>query len=64
MSSPDKNIFSIAARQQLIALGWSVTDLAGKISHPRETVSKAIHSGKFPRVRRKVARKLNLTALL
>lgn len=64
MNSPDKNIFSIEARKRLVELGWSVSDLAKKISHPRESVSASIHRGKFPRIRRKVARKLNLSHLL
>jgi ribosome-binding protein aMBF1 (putative translation factor) len=64
MNPPDKNIFSIEARKRLVELGWSVTDLAKKISHPRESVSASIHRGKFPRIRRKVARKLNLSHLL
>ena len=60
MNPPDKNIFSIEARKRLVELGWSVTALAQKIKHPRESVSACIHQGKFPRIRRKVARKLNL----
>lgn len=64
MNSSDKNIFSIEARKRLVELGWSVSDLAKKISHPRESVSASIHRGKFPRIRRKVARKLNISHLL
>lgn len=64
MNSPDKNIFSIEARKRLVELGWSVSDLARRINHPRESVSAAIHRGKHPRIMRKVARKLSLSHLL
>lgn len=55
------NIFSIKARQRLVELNLNITELAAKVKHPRSTVSKAIHSGRFPNVRMKVAKKLNLT---
>lgn len=64
MNATDKNIFSIEARKRLVELGWSVSDLAKKIRHPRESVSASIHRGRFPRIRRKVARKLELSHLL
>lgn len=64
MDASDKNIFSTQARMRLVELGWSVTYLAKRIRHPRESVSASIHRGKFPRIRRKVARKLNLLHLL
>lgn len=64
MDASDKNIFSIEARKRLLDLGWTVTGLAHVIRHPRESVSAAIHRGKFPRIRRKIARKLSLTHLL
>lgn len=64
MNVSDKNNFSIEARKRLVELGWSVSDLARQIRHPRESVSAAIHQGKSPRIRRKVARKLSLTHLL
>lgn len=64
MNRPDKNIFSTEARKRLVDLGWSVSDLARKINHPRESVSAAIHRGMHPRILRKVARKLSLSHLL
>lgn len=61
MNLPDKNIFSIQARVRLVELGWSQKELAKKIGHPRETVNRAILTEKFPRIRRKIAKKLKLT---
>jgi ribosome-binding protein aMBF1 (putative translation factor) len=59
----DKNNFPSVARKRLIDLGWSVTVLAGKIKRPRETVSRAIHSNRFPHVRKQVAQKLKIELL-
>lgn len=60
LTPQDNNNFRKAARIQLIQLGWSVKDLAKKIDRPRETVSRAISTGRFPHVRRQVAKKLKL----
>lgn len=60
MAKTHNNKFSITARQRLIEMGLTITTLASKLNHPRTTVSTAIHSDKFPNVRRKVARRLNL----
>ncbi len=60
MPKPHNNKFSISARQRLIEMGLTIKGLAAKLDHPRSTVSTAIHSERFPNVRRKIARKLNL----
>ncbi len=60
MTEPDKNNFTIRAKVRLLELGWSVAGLARKIKCPRSTVSRAIHTNKFPNVRRKVARRLDI----
>jgi len=61
---PSKNNFSIEARKCLVEKGWTITHLGTLIGHPRETVSKAVRSSKFPNVRRKVAKKLGLLKIL
>lgn len=58
----DKNIFSVEARTALIKRGWSVSKLAQKARRPRESVSRAIHTNRFPLLRRKIAKILNLEA--
>lgn len=60
MPKQHNNKFSVTARQQLISMGLTITELAHKVGHPRTTVSTAIHSDRFPNVRRKITRKLNL----
>lgn len=60
MNAPHKNKFSTAARCKLIELDWSIKELARQLDHPRETVSKAIRSQRFPLVRAKVAKKLGI----
>jgi hypothetical protein len=60
MTKPHNNKFSLQARTRLLELGLSIKALALKLDHPRSTVSTAIHSDRFPNVRRKIARKLNL----
>lgn len=60
MPKPHNNKFSILARTRLIEMGLTISGLAAKLDHPRSTVSTAIHSARFPNVRRKIARRLNL----
>jgi plasmid maintenance system antidote protein VapI len=60
MAKTHNNKFSILARTRLVEMGLSIKALAHKLDHPRSTVSTAIHSDRFPNVRRKIARKLNL----
>lgn len=60
MTETDKNNFTSRAQHRLIDLGLSVAGLARKIKRPRSTVSRAIHSNKFPKVRARVARHLNI----
>lgn len=60
MPDNNNNKFSIAARTRLIELGWQVSTLAKKIQRPRSTVSSALHSERFPIVRRQIAAKLKL----
>ena len=40
--------------------GMSVTKLAEKVGHPISTVSRAINHGRYPRVRAKIERLLNV----
>jgi plasmid maintenance system antidote protein VapI len=60
----DKNIFSEEARIVLIKRGWTVNKLAEKIKRPRESVSKAIRSQRFPLLRKQIAAQLNLQHLI
>jgi len=60
VNSTDKNIFSIQARLRLVELGWSQVRLAKEIGCSREAVNRAIHTNKFPKVRRKLTRKIGL----
>lgn len=55
-----KNKFSSAARHRLLDLDLTVTELARQIGRPRATVSKSIHSDRFPHVRAAVVEKLGL----
>jgi DNA-binding transcriptional regulator WhiA len=52
--------FRRAARVELVHRELSITALADKLSLPRSTVSKAINSGRFPRVRAAIAKALAL----
>lgn len=61
MEHSHKNKFSRDARHRLLDMNLSITGLAKQLKRPRETVSKAIHSERFPLVRAKVAKKLGLT---
>jgi hypothetical protein len=60
MAPTHKNKFTSEARHRLLDLNLSITSLAKQLKRPRETVSKAIHSNRFPLVRAKVAKKLGL----
>ena len=60
MDSTHKNKFSNDARHRLLDLNLSITGLARQLKRPRATVSKAIHSNRFPLVRAKVAKKLGI----
>lgn len=61
VNTADKNNFPLEAKMRLLALGWSVAQLSRKIRRPRSTVSVAIHTNKFPKVRAAVAKKLGIT---
>jgi len=61
VTKTDKDNFSTNARKALIDRGWSMKQLADRIHRPCSTVSKAIHSGRFPLVRKSIAKALNLT---
>jgi len=61
MNRNHKNKFSKEARCKLIQLDMSITKLADELKRPRETVSKSIHSNRFPLVRKLVAKKLGIT---
>jgi ribosome-binding protein aMBF1 (putative translation factor) len=63
VTTSDKNIFSKAVRKDLVDRSMSVNELASKIKRPRETVSRAIHGKKFPRVREQIASFLELKNL-
>jgi lambda repressor-like predicted transcriptional regulator len=45
----------------LIERGQTVTSLSEEMCYPRTTISKAIHSDRFPRLRKRIARKLGIT---
>jgi lambda repressor-like predicted transcriptional regulator len=60
MPAPHKNKFAQSVRHKLVDADCTVKDLAAQIGRPRETVSRAIHSTKFPRVRRLIATALNI----
>lgn len=60
MNPTDKNIFSTQARMRLVELGWSQVRLAKEIRRSRTAVNRAIHTEKFPAVRKKIVRKLGL----
>lgn len=40
--------------KRLIDLDLGISELARQVGHPRESVSKAIHHGRFPRILKKV----------
>lgn len=58
------SIFTKRARLRLVELDLNITELAAQVAHPRSTVSKAIHTERFPNVRWKIAKKLKLTDLV
>ncbi len=51
---PSRNQARIAFRKKLAEKDLSVKDLAARVGYPRETVSRAIHHQKFPRVLAKI----------
>ena len=57
---PRKNKFSTRVRHRMVDLDLNVTDLAVQIGRRRSTVSTAIHTNKFPRVKRAVAEALQI----
>jgi hypothetical protein len=54
--------FSDRTRKRLIDMELSITDLANRLipKRPRSTVSTAIHTTRFPKVRRQIAEALKL----
>jgi plasmid maintenance system antidote protein VapI len=60
MSDTSNNNFTMTVRHRLVDLQLSVTGLAKLIGRPRSTVSKAITGNKFPKVRRRIARRLGI----
>lgn len=54
------NTFSRQVLKRLIDQGLSVKALADSIGRPRPTVSTAIHTKRFPRVRKQVVEALDL----
>jgi hypothetical protein len=60
MLKPDKLKFSAAARHALIDRQWTVQKLAVHIDRPQSTVSRAIHTTKFPLVRQQIINALAL----
>lgn len=62
MTETDKPNFSAAVRHALIDHRWTVAALAAHIGRPSSTVSRAIHTNKFPLVRQQIAEALNLTS--
>lgn len=61
MPETDKLKFSAAARHALIDRQWTVLELAVYIGRPASTVSRAIHTAKFPLVRQQIIKALALT---
>lgn len=61
MPRTNKNNFASQVRHRLIDTEQTVTELAAQLKRPRETVSKAIHSKRFPRVRAAVAQALEIS---
>lgn len=52
--------FSLRVKHALIEKGLTVTALAKLVGRTRETVSRAIHKGKFPAVRLLIEKALSL----
>lgn len=57
----DKIKFSKRARRRLLDLDLSVKELADMIGRPRESVSRCIHSNRFPKLRAVVAQALEIS---
>lgn len=64
VTTPDNNNFSKAVRKDLVDRGMTIRQLAKKIDHPRETVSRTIHGADFPLVRHKIVKFLKLRNFL
>lgn len=63
MPAASANSFSIDAKCALVRAGMSITALAGKVGHPRQTVSAVVNgSDRFPLVTQKVRRALKLNS--
>lgn len=60
MSARHKNKFAARALHRLLDLNITITELAKQLNRPRSTVSKAIHTTKFPLVRKRLAKKLEI----
>jgi len=54
MPSPAQDKFRRRVKVWLLKQNLSVTDLAKAIGRRRDTVSRAIHQGRFPRVRKAI----------
>jgi len=52
--------FAIRVRIALVRRGITVSDLARRIGRPRSSVSMAIHTPRFPRIRRAIRQALRL----
>jgi predicted transcriptional regulator len=52
--------FSVTAKTELLRREMTVSELADKIGRIRSTVSGAIHSKRFPLVRKQVAKALRI----
>lgn len=62
MTETDKPNFYAAVHHALIDCGWSVKELADHIKRPSSSVSRAIHTNKFPLLRQQISKALKLTS--
>jgi len=62
MKSRTQAKFAVQAKKRLIDLGKTVTELAAEIDppRPRSTISVAIHTTRFPKVRKQVREALGI----
>lgn len=60
MAAKKQAEFARRAKKALIDRGLSVTGLASRIGRRRDTVSTAIHSARFPKVRAQIEKHLSL----
>ena len=56
----NQDLFSYRVKVALLERGMTVTALAKQLGRARETVSRAIHHGKFPRVQASIKKALSL----